>query len=534
MLAATNCNAVNLFPIVSRELLVASRRLGTYASRFAIALLVFFVIGYFLILLQWDNVRLHQAGAGMFFGVSGILIFLCNIAGIYLTADCLSEEKRNGTLGLLFLTNLRGYQVVFGKMSVGAIQGVLGLLAAVPMLVVPVLMGGVDPALVLRMVGVLFATLVLSLSVGIACSAMFKSSKVTAGVTLAVMVFLNFGAPLIYGIVYEIDGRSGRAIQDILLFSTGNIYVLTLDGGFGPGGRQVTEFKISLALVLGVAAVLMIFTLWKTGRAWQDQPAAPAMDTARGDRGKASRRRARVLDANPLVWLTVRRRSGPLLVWITVIGVFTFLMAVNDGFESLFSNRNYGEGSFLFTLWAIAAILKWWMAGAVCDRFRLDRGENALELLLSTPLEYEDYARAHRQRLIWQFLWPGVLMLCFIPFMMAKSDHDTWPVYILGVLMFLADVWAVYFVGMHTSLSLRRPELSSTIVILKIYLLPFTLFLIAMLMIAITNSGTGVEGVMALWFMIGLVNNAVWVGRACMGLGEQFRETAARAVSPGS
>ena len=106
MLAATNCNAVNLFPIVSRELLVASRRLGMYASRFAVALLVFFVIGYFLILLQWDSVRLHQAGAGMFFGVSGILIFLCNIAGIYLTADCLSEEKRNGTLGLLFLTNL--------------------------------------------------------------------------------------------------------------------------------------------------------------------------------------------------------------------------------------------------------------------------------------------------------------------------------------------------------------------------------------------------------------------------------------------
>ena len=53
-------------------------------------------------------------------------------------------------------------------------------------------------------------------------------------------------------------------------------------------------------------------------------------------------------------------------------------------------------------------------------------------------------------------------------------------------------------------------------------------------MIAITNSNTGVEGDMALWFMIGLVNNAVWVGRACMGLGEQFREPAALAVSPGS
>ena len=136
---------MNLFPIVSRELLVASRRLGTYASRFAIALLIFLVVGYMLILVAVENYSPHRAGSDMFYAVSCIMIFLCNIAGVYLTADCLSEEKRNGTLGLLFLTNLRGYQVVLGKMSVGVIQGVLGLMAAVPMLVVPILMGGVDP-----------------------------------------------------------------------------------------------------------------------------------------------------------------------------------------------------------------------------------------------------------------------------------------------------------------------------------------------------------------------------------------------------
>ena len=121
---------MNLFPIVSRELLVASRRLGTYASRFAIALLIFAVVGYWMILVGVENYPAHRAGNDMFYSVSCILIFLCNIAGVYLTADCLSEEKRNGTLGLLFLTNLRGYQVVLGKMSVGAIQGVLGLMAA--------------------------------------------------------------------------------------------------------------------------------------------------------------------------------------------------------------------------------------------------------------------------------------------------------------------------------------------------------------------------------------------------------------------
>ena len=211
----------------------------------------------------------------MFFAVSGILIFLCNIAGVYLTADCLSEEKRNGTLGLLFLTNLRGYEVVLGKMSVGSIQAVLGLLAAVPMLVVPVLMGGVDPMLVLRMTIVLFATLFLSLSVGMACSANFKSSKVTAGVALGIMFFLNFGPILIYQILHEIQLWD---VRDPNILSTGSIYVLTVDGGLGLGGRADVAFNNSMAVVIAFAFLSVLFAIWKTARAWQDQPVKSVMD----------------------------------------------------------------------------------------------------------------------------------------------------------------------------------------------------------------------------------------------------------------
>ena len=37
-----------------------------------------------------------------------------------MTADCLSEEKREGTLGLLFLTDLRGYDIVVSSSSAWA------------------------------------------------------------------------------------------------------------------------------------------------------------------------------------------------------------------------------------------------------------------------------------------------------------------------------------------------------------------------------------------------------------------------------
>ena len=181
-------------------------------------------------------------------------------------------------------------------------------------------------------------------------------------------------------------------------------------------------------------------------------------------------------------------------------------------------------------------MFKWWIASAVCDRFRIDRGENAMELLLSTPLKYEDYAQAIRRRLRRQFMWPVIFMLCLIPFMMTRSDDDTWQVYILGVLMFGIDAWAAYFIGMHASLTMRRPTFSSTIVILKIHVLPYAFFFGAMLLIGITGAGGGIdlEGILALWFMIGLVNNSIWVGRACLALGENFMKTAAASISPGS
>ena len=94
------------------------------------------------------------------------------------------------------------------------------------------------------------------------------------------------------------------------------------------------------------------------------------------------RRRALVLDGNPLEWLTARKRLGPVLVWIILLLLFSFMMLVTGGFEVLFGARNYGEESFIYALGNCSNV-------QVVDRersvyrFRIDRGENAMELLLS-------------------------------------------------------------------------------------------------------------------------------------------------------
>ena len=67
------------------------------------------------------------------------------LAGIFTTADCLSEEKREGTLGLLFLTDLKGYDIVLGKIVAASVNWFFGLLALFPVLALSLLMGGVAP-----------------------------------------------------------------------------------------------------------------------------------------------------------------------------------------------------------------------------------------------------------------------------------------------------------------------------------------------------------------------------------------------------
>ena len=58
----------------------------------------------------------------LFAALAGCAFILCLFAGVFLTSDSLSEEKREGTLGLLFLSSLLGSDIVLGKFSALALN----------------------------------------------------------------------------------------------------------------------------------------------------------------------------------------------------------------------------------------------------------------------------------------------------------------------------------------------------------------------------------------------------------------------------
>jgi uncharacterized membrane protein YfcA len=88
---------MTFLPIVSRELAVAARRKATHWTRFLFALAGILISAWILAMLSGS---FPQEAAKVLFGVmSGMMTLYCSLAGIRFTADCLSVERREGTLG---------------------------------------------------------------------------------------------------------------------------------------------------------------------------------------------------------------------------------------------------------------------------------------------------------------------------------------------------------------------------------------------------------------------------------------------------
>src|SRR5881409_507910 len=134
---------MTFLPVVDRELRVAARRRGTYWTRLLFAVVCAGIVGLVLMFAWAMRGGTSGIGAGLFHFLTLIALGFSAFAGVFLTADCLSEEKREGTLGLLFLTDLKGYDVVLGKLIATSLHSFYGLLSILPILALPLLIGGV-------------------------------------------------------------------------------------------------------------------------------------------------------------------------------------------------------------------------------------------------------------------------------------------------------------------------------------------------------------------------------------------------------
>ncbi len=538
---------MTFLPIVARELRVASRRAGTFWVRSGAALAIL-VIGtwYFL---MYSGQPPHEIAIGLFGILTGSAVFYCLLSGVWFTADCLSEEKREGTLGLLFLTDLKGYDVVFGKLVASSVNGFYAVLAVVPILALPLLLGGVTPGEFGRMAVVVVNTLFFSLTFGMLASAMSRSPRKAMALTIALLLFFTAVLPAC-GAWRSMAGKVPQVGMRWLVTSAGFSYYQAFDVPYTTHAR---EFWWSVGVIHGLGWVFLLLASVIAPRAWQERAAGAQALRWRerwqwwsyGDFGERAAFRRRLLERSACFWLAARARLGPAYVW-AVLG----LVACGWTWGLAKSRRDWlDQSTYVLTGLLLNLLIKAWFALEAGRQLAEDRRQGALELLLSTPLTVQEILRGQLLALKRQFLGPMVVtLLVFFLFLMAAASDEMllenpenrsfWVLcWTAGMVMLVADLAALYWVGMWNALTAKNPTRAAASNLGRILVLPWVALALGALVMSLTWPNAENEPAQKLllgaWLGVGLAVDLGFGAWARFKLLTEFRLAATRRYEAG-
>jgi ABC-type transport system involved in multi-copper enzyme maturation permease subunit len=538
---------MSFLPIVSRELRLASRRRGTYWLRSLAALAILIAGAWLFIMLQGAPTK---EMAGFLFGVlTGGAVLFALLSGPRSTADCISEEKREGTLGLLFLTDLKGYDVVLGKLVAGSLNSFYTVVSMVPMLAIPLLLGGgITLAEFGRMALVTMDALFFSLTLGIWASSMCRSAQKSSAACSLVLILFVVMSPALGALVTTL--QKAQSVNQIYLApSVGFSYYLAFDG---PYRLNKEWFWISLGVVHAVSWMALVLASLITPRSWQDKRAG---SSRRGWReswrawsyGNPQLRlvfRRHALELNPIFWLNARDRMKSVAPWL-----FLFLLgAVWLSCWWKFRHDWLNEGVYLPTAWLVNLALRYWFAAEATGCIAEQRKAGALELLLSTPLRIEEILRGQRLALRRQFLGPVIAALSVeVIFMLAtvrqavpEDERFFWfALWSGGMLMLIADLCALYVIGVWQGLTARNPLRALGATLVRVLAFPWAMYGAVLLVMALLQIGThGFRSsptwvfFLGLWFGLGIGADFLFGMIAWQKLQDQFRLAAQQQYLP--
>ena len=480
---------MTVWPVIVRELRAQSRQPSTYWLRVAAAGVV---LGMFAFLLM----RLGRAGGlsivvspgagggnpfsglgAVLFGQLNATIFLCNaFLAPLLTADCISRERREGTLGLLFLTDLSATGIVAGKAFVHSLRGVMLFCAMLPMLAIPVLVGGVAGKDCVMALMINSIVLVLGLSAGIVASTFSRdwirsvvmAELISAGFVLIFMC-LHVASLEYYSFWTSRPFSSYQSSPFGKILSLFAFHTNLGTWGWGWRGRWSTPWEsiwsaglsttrdwIEIVAVIGVCAILMLFFVihlaaLRVQRSWREEPVSRRIAKAkivltrpRFATGTLRRRLSRSLERNPIGWLQHYSWNGRITKWGWLAAIIVVeLFAISDV-------NDFAEVQPIFVLLFTAGL-----AFTASASFRRERETGALELLLVCPLTVAQLIWG-RLRGIWMQYLPSFALLIVCLAVGAEIEnydrsHKTGWFYAIAFAAFITVPVIGLFFSLHTT-----------------------------------------------------------------------------------
>ena len=411
---------MTVVPVIDRELRAQSRLPYTYNLRLlgaAAALLV-------CLLFSLSHPLVHALGGELFARLNQTVFFSIWIIVPLLCADCISRERREGTIGLLFLTPLHARDVVLAKGFVHGMRALSLLLAALPIITIPLFLGGVawsDAALSLMMN---FSALCWALASGLLASSFSKSwlraQLLAAGVAVCLgSTFLLLNGANLYGFsgarawtpIGTSDNLSWTVMFGFLDATNFNGWWGRIHSTMSPAKHTAWLFAHLRIVLISLLALFLSIEIASRNlrRYWREEPPSARQVWLEKKlftpivmvsflRGWMRRK----LERNPIGWLEQRSWSGRLVTW----GWFAVMISV---YSAAFSNADVSH-----FLDAIQKFMAWLLLGVIAvtaaGSFQRERETGLLELLLVSPMTVGQIIGG-RLRGVWGQFLPAFIVL---------------------------------------------------------------------------------------------------------------------------
>ena len=533
---------MTVLPIVERELRAAARQRATYWVRLGIAMGAILVASVIFVLTF--GLPPQQTARHTFQWLAGTMMLYCLAYGRRSTADCLSVEKREGTLGLLFLTDLKGHDVVLGKLVATSVRGFYGLLAVFPVLAIPLLLGGITNGEFWRLVLVLMDTFLFSLAIGILGSALSRDQQRAMAANLTLLLFL-MAAPAACMYALEDFAPGMRQLPQLLFSCPAYAFYLCDDGHYTAAPNH---FWWSLGVIHGLTWLLILAAGWIVPRTWQDRPARTEKNRglelwhawSHGPVAQKAAFRRRTLNTNAFYWLAARARFKPVHVW-----TFLACMAVWWLVCWAVAGRAWLDpSSVILSAVLLNFAFKVWLTIEAGRQLAEDRRTGAFELLLSVPLTVPDIVRGQLLALRRQFLWPvlaalGVGVMLMVATCRRPGDSANQAIWLAGMCMLVVDLVALSWVGMWRALVARSHNLATISTLARVLVLPWGVFGAVVgaynawfELVLGKHWDPGWQFVLRLWMGLGLAADLSFGLTAWWQLHSRFRELALRRFNP--
>ena len=465
---------MTVLPVMERELRAEARHTFTYWLR-ALGTSVSLIIFAVMMIDARDNAP--GLGAKLFGNLNTALFITIWLLAPLLTADCLSRERREGTLGILFLTPLTARAIVIGKGLIHSLRALTLVLAALPVLAIPFLLGGVTWREGLMALLLDLSSVGLALAAGLVASAYCRqwNRALFFAEVLAAIVLFGFGVSLslvfaTHVAIPYMPGFTWRGVSLGEIIIGGAVLCTDVAGMWSEAIKflPIAATPAWLVVVAQMAGVgLLIFglaILWVARHVEGSRQERPA--TTRQLRWRkywfaprfwhslCRSKMRRTLDRNPIGWLQQYSTTARLTQWgwcLFIVIVECVLVAGVSWYDLEWPQY------WLLSLLALS------LAASAAGSFRRERENGALELILVTPLSVPQIIVGRLCGLWRQFLPALGMLLAVLASLFQTGLRDLWSwrwesyaAHNTSVAVFVSSTFAtIPIVGLFFSLSYK-------------------------------------------------------------------------------